>query len=499
MADKGYDLFARPARRTLSVAELTREIKAHLEGRFTSVEVEGEVFNAKRNAGTGHWWFTMRDRGASLKCVLFKQQAQRLKFAPADGVRSVARGRISLYEPNGEYQLVVDTLEPVGAGELTLRFEALKKKLAAEGLFDAAIKRRLPHIPRRIGVVTSASGAAVADFLNIANRRWPGIPILIAPARVQGDQAAGEICRSIARLGAVEDVDVVVITRGGGSIEDLWAFNEEAVARAVRRCPVPVVCGVGHEVDFTIADFAADVRAPTPSAAAELVVPVRAELHRELVANKKRVWNALRRHIDGRRQQVENQRKSLVDPRRIIGERRIALDRALTGAERLLADELKRRRVLLEALEDRLQRAHPRARLAQQAQLLRTLSGRNERAIAERLRTERGRQERLLEQVDAHHPRARISTLQRALDSASERLARTTRERVAAEGRRLGEFAGRLDAMSPLKVLSRGYSLVYAEGQLVRKAANLAPGDTVTVRASEGTFDARVEVVRDDS
>lgn len=490
-------MFARPTRRTLSVSELTREVKAHLEGRFASVEVEGEIFNAKCNAATGHTWFTMRDRGASLKCVLFKSTAQRLRFEPSNGVRSVARGRITIYEPAGEYQLVVESLAPIGAGELTLRFEELKKKLAVEGLFDASSKRKIPHIPRRIGVVTSASGAAVADFLHVTNRRWPGIPILIAPARVQGDGAAAEICRGIARLGAVDDVDVIVITRGGGSIEDLWAFNEEAVARAVRRCPVPVVCGVGHETDFTIADFAADVRAPTPSAAAELVVPVRDELVRELGVSKRRLWNALRRHVDGRRQQVENRRKSLADPRRIIGERRIALDRTLTSAERTLNDDLKRRRTQLESLNDRLRRAHPRARLAQQAQLLRAFDGRNERAMVERLRLEKARREHLLARVDAHHPRARLSTLRRTLDAVSERLMRTTREQVATEGRRLGELAGRLDAMSPLKVLSRGYSLVYVEGQLVRQASKLAPGDKVTVRASEGTFDARVEVVHE--
>lgn len=490
-------MFARPQRRTLSVSELTREVKAQLEGRFASVEVEGEIFNANRNATTGHTWFTMRDRGASLKCVLFNQTAQRLKFLPANGVRSLARGRITVYEQGGDYQLVVDSLAPIGAGELTLRFEELKKKLAAEGLFDASIKRELPLIPRRIGLVTSASGAAVADFLQVTNRRWPGIPILIAPARVQGDGAAAEICRGIARLGAVDDVDVVVIARGGGSIEDLWAFNEEAVARAVRRCPVPVVCGVGHETDFTIADFAADVRAPTPSAAAELVVPVRDELMRSLIVSKRRLWKALRQHVDVRRHQVENRRKSLADPRRIIGERRIALDRTFGGVERTLADGLKRRRMQMDALSERLQRAHPRARLAQQAQVLRALNLRNERAMGERLRTEKARREQLLERVDAHHPRARLATLQRALDALSQRLTRSTRERVAMDARRLGELAGRLDAMSPLKVLSRGYSLVYVDGQLVRRASTLTPGDKVTVRASEGSFDARVEVVRD--
>lgn len=499
MADRGYDLFARPSRRALSVSQLTREVKGLLEGRFASVEVEGEVFNVSRNAATGHTWFTLRDRSASLKCVLFRSSAQRLKFAPANGVRSVARGRITVYEQGGDYQLIVDSLAPIGAGELTLRFEELKKKLQAEGLFDASLKRPLPHVPRRIGLVTSATGAAVADFLHVAGRRWPGIPVLIAPARVQGEGAASEICRSLARLSAVDGVDVIVVARGGGSIEDLWAFNEEAVARAVRRCPVPVVSGVGHETDFTIADFAADVRAPTPSAAAELVVPVRAELLRQLNVSKRRLWHALRRHMDVRRHQLENRRKSLADPRRIIGERRIALDRQVAGAERTLAESLKQRRIHLEALNERLQRAHPRAKLATQAQLLRALEARNERAIAERLRMEKARQERFRTRIDARHPRSLLSALRRTLDARSEQLKRAGRERLTTEGRTLGELAGRLDAMSPLKVLSRGYSLVYVEGRLVRRASSLAAGDKVRVRVSQGAFDARVESVDDES
>lgn len=499
MADFGYDLFARPARRTLSVSDLTREVKAQLEARFASVEVEGEIFNARPNKATGHWWFTMRDRGASLKCILFRSTAQRVKLSPTDGVRAVARGRITVYEPGGDYQLVVETLSPVGAGELTLRFEALKKKLKAEGLFDEALKRPLSRIPRRVGVVTSASGAAVADFLNVVQRRWPGMSVLVAPARVQGDGAAAEICRGIDRLAQADGVDVVVVTRGGGSIEDLWAFNEEAVARAIRRCPVPVVSGVGHETDFTIADFAADVRAPTPSAAAELVVPVRDDLVRELSVHKRRMWTAVRRHIDVRRQRLETRRRSLADPRRVIGERRIALDRTFSRIERALVDAIKARRSQLEAHHERLQRAHPRARVARLAQDLRSLEARHQKAISDTLRAERRRLEALRERLARQHPQPLLASRRRALDALDERLARAVRERLARETRGFGQLAGRLDAMSPLKVLARGYALAFDEaGGLVRAAGQVTTGQRVTVRVAEGAFDARVERVRRD-
>src|SRR2546427_4623862 len=258
-------------RRILTVTELTVRVRDLLEREFFEVWVEGELSNC-RVWHTGHLYFTLKDGSSQIRSVIFRSALRYLKFKPADGLRVVARGRVSVYEPKGEYQLVCDYLEPQGLGALQLAFDQLKKRLQDEGLFDAARKRPLPALPRKIGIVTSLDGAAIRDIIKVLGRRYANAHIVIRPARVQGDGAAVEIARGIRAIGRVAAVDVVIVGRGGGSIEDLWAFNEEIVARAIARCPVPVISAVGHESDITIADFVADVRAPTPSAAAELVV-----------------------------------------------------------------------------------------------------------------------------------------------------------------------------------------------------------------------------------
>src|SRR3954463_6245772 len=258
-------------RRVLSVTELTVRVRDLLEAEFFEVWVEGELSNC-RVWNTGHLYFTLKDGASQVKAVIFRSALRYLKFKPADGLRVVARGRVSVYEPKGEYQLVCEHLEPHGRGALQLAFDQLKKRLQDEGLFDAARKRPLPALPRKIGIVTSLDGAAIRDIIKVLRRRYANAHLVISPARVQGEDAAPEIARALRQIARVPGVDVVIIARGGGSIEDLWAFNEEAVARAIARVPVPVISGVGHETDVTIADFVADLRAPTPSAAAELVV-----------------------------------------------------------------------------------------------------------------------------------------------------------------------------------------------------------------------------------
>jgi exodeoxyribonuclease VII large subunit len=446
--EQGYDLFARRERRIYKVGELTRELKGLLEGRFPAIQVEGEISNFRRNTASGHCYFTLKDDGASLRCALFRTQARLIRFQPNDGIHVLVRGRISVYEAGGEYNLIADTMEPLGAGALALRFDELKRKLSAEGLFDANLKRPLPFLPRRIGVVTSPTGAAVQDFLRVLHKRWPDMPVLIAPARVQGDGAAGEICHAIWKLSGVRDVEVIVLARGGGSLEDLWAFNEEAVARAIRRCPVPIVSAVGHEVDFTISDFAADVRAPTPSAAAEMVVRVKAEVRSTLGVTEGRLRRAWDRQIEQRRSRLDGQRRALSDPRRVIGERRIVMDRLLQRAERQIRERLRTGRTTMTSAEAALQRNHPRARLA---------------------------------------------GLRDALVRHEQRLIRAAQGDLAREGAQLGQLASRLDAMSPLKVLGRGYALAYAkDGSLVRASSDVQAGDRVRVRVSEGGFDATV-------
>ncbi|HXH07731.1 MAG TPA: exodeoxyribonuclease VII large subunit, partial [Vicinamibacterales bacterium] len=258
-------------RRIYTVAELTREIGELLERRYVDVWVEGEISNC-RAWNTGHLYFTLKDETAQIRAVMFRSAVRYLRFRPEDGLHVVARGRIAVYDPKGEYQLVCEHLEPQGYGARQVAFEQLKRRLQAEGLFEAARKRPLPALPRRIGIVTSLDGAAIRDILKVLRRRYPNLHVVIRPTRVQGDGAAADIARAIADMGRFGGADVIIVGRGGGSVEDLWAFNEEVVARAIAGAPVPVISAVGHEVDVTIADFVADVRAPTPSAAAEMVV-----------------------------------------------------------------------------------------------------------------------------------------------------------------------------------------------------------------------------------
>ncbi|MGC9972168.1 MAG: exodeoxyribonuclease VII large subunit [Bryobacteraceae bacterium] len=282
-----------PSRRVFSVAELNAAVRALLEREFQDVWVAGEI-SGVRLASSGHYYFTLKEQDAQLRCVCFRSTARYLRFKPQDGVAAIARGRIDVYEVRGEYQLLVESLEPQGHGALQFAFEQLKQKLAAEGLFDPARKRRLPRFPSRIGIVTSPSGAAIRDLLNILGRRFPGLHIRIYPAQVQGEGAAGEVCRALQYFSQTHWPDVVILARGGGSLEDLWTFNEEAVARAIAACSVPVVSAIGHETDVTIADFVADLRAPTPSAAAELVVLNRQDVFDQIGAAASKLRQALR-------------------------------------------------------------------------------------------------------------------------------------------------------------------------------------------------------------
>src|SRR3989440_10951245 len=312
--------------RIYTVGELTREVKGILEGRFPALHVRGEVSNLRRPS-SGHLYFTLKAADGCIGAGLFAREARRLRFAVKNGFSVLVGGRMPLYEPQGQYQLICDSIEPLGAGALQVAFEQLKARLEAEGLFAPARKRRLPFLPVRIAVVTSPAGAAVHDFLRVLHRRFPNLPVLIVPARVQGDGAAQEIARGILRGAGAPGVDVLVVARGGGSLEDLWPFNEEVVARALAACPVPTVSAVGHEVDFTIADFAADVRAPTPTAAAELLARVKEELVADLAARRARLLRAWRGHAEKRQAQLDARRARIADPRRLIGERKLRLDR----------------------------------------------------------------------------------------------------------------------------------------------------------------------------
>lgn len=350
MQQSALDL--QPSRRLYTVSSLTREIRELLGGAYDGIWVSGEVSGLKI-AASGHAYFALKDAEAQIKCACWKGSLRLLRFRPQEGLAVVARGRVDVYEPRGEYQLIVDVIEPQGAGALQLAFEQLKKKLEAEGLFAAERKRALPRYPRRIGIVTSPTGAAIQDMLNILSRRWPGLEIRLFPAAVQGAGAVEQVVEGIERLGGSGWPEVLIVGRGGGSVEDLWTFNEEAVARAIAACPAPVISAVGHETDFTIADFVADLRAPTPSAAAELATPEKAAVEEWIAAREERLSRALRHRLVRLARRYDDVQFRLRESVR-------------RGPERL------RRR--LEAALSRLQRRDPRLRLAEARRRLEALA-----------------------------------------------------------------------------------------------------------------------------
>jgi exodeoxyribonuclease VII large subunit len=458
--------------RILAVHELVRAARTTLEARFADVRVEGEISGFKRSAN-GHLYFTLKDPEAQIDCVMYAREAMRLRFKPQDGHLVRCRGRLTIYEGRGRFQLSVQAIEIAGAGALALAFEELKKRLAAEGLFDPERKRALPFLPRRLGVVTSPQGAVLRDIVRVAHRRFP-VPILLAATPVQGDGAAQSIAAALRDICKVPDVDVVIVARGGGSIEDLWAFNDEELARQIAACPIPVISAVGHETDFTIADFVADLRAPTPSAAAELAVPVAADLRNEVQILGRRLGRALHGEIRHCRLRLERGRAALGDPRRLIDERREGLDDFTERASRCLRARITRCRQDVRQVEARLFRAHPQRRIATQRAAL---------AGAER---------RLLTCGTAltANPRAALGAIERRLLAAGRAL-------TAARRRSLETLTGKLDALSPLKVLERGYSVARGpDGQVLRSCQGLQAGESVTVTLRDGDLLSRIEEVR---
>ena len=358
--------FPLPGSGVWTVTELTGYIKdlLELDPELGDVRLEGEISNFTR-AASGHLYFTLKDAGAAISCVMWRSDAGRLDWQPEHGVAAQARGRISVYMPRGNYQLVVDELHPVGVGDLHARFEQLRDRLRAEGLFDPDRKRPLPDFPRVLGIVTSPQAAALRDVLNVLRRRYPLVRVLLAPSLVQGDQAPPQIVAALQTLDAREDMDVILLVRGGGSLEELWAFNDERVARAIAACRRPVVSGVGHETDFTIADFVADLRAPTPSAAAELVVPDHADLQQQLETNRERLVQGMDRLLAQTRGALQERTRSVgrLSPRARVDTHRQQVDDLLRRAFRALAYRLDLHRSGLAGLEARLAALSPLATL----------------------------------------------------------------------------------------------------------------------------------------
>jgi exodeoxyribonuclease VII large subunit len=433
-------------RRALSVSELTARLRTLVEREFVDVYVEGEISNFRRHS-SGHWYFSLKDEAASLRSASFRMQNRMIRFIPEDGLHVIARGRLSIYDARGEYQLIVEYMEPVGAGALQLALEQLKKRLAADGLFAIERKRPLPILPRLIGVVTSPTGAAIRDILRVLKRRNEAVSVLIAPVRVQGDGAASDIARAVRVLSSRREVDAIIVGRGGGSTEDLWCFNEEVVARAIYNSRVPVISAVGHETDFTIADLVADLRASTPSAAAEMVASARDEMCGRIAGLADDMSKALRYRLLSLRSRLSDLESSRAFPRvqsriRALAQR---LDDAGYTMESALRATLKTRRARHSALAFRLSEADLR------------------REVVER----RGKLADLGRRLQAS---ARVS-----LDNGSERVSLA---------------AGKLESLSPLGVLARGYAIAFdSQGSVIKRPDDVGSGERVRVRVSEGELD----------
>ncbi|PZP59834.1 MAG: exodeoxyribonuclease VII large subunit [Pseudoxanthomonas spadix] len=443
-----------PDRDVLTPSQLNTLARDLLEGSFPAIWVEAELGNVTRPA-SGHLYFTLKDARAQVRCAMFKPKSSWLKFVPREGLRVLARGRVTLYEARGEYQLVLDHMEEAGEGALRRAFEQLKARLAAEGLFDPARKRVLPAFPRRLAVITSPSGAAVRDVISVLGRRFPLLEVEVLPTQVQGTAAAAQIAALIRAAGTSGRYDALLVTRGGGSIEDLWAFNDEALVRAVAACAVPVVSAVGHETDFTLCDFAADLRAPTPSAAAELLVPSIADLGTRLRGLGRRLHTLHAHRMDSVQQRV---------------------DRAWL----------------------RLQAQGPQARLAlmrrRHADALRHLQAQWQRQLEQR----RARLRHAEGVLRAHSPQRRLAALAERLAALQTRPQAAIGRQLQREALRLAGLARSLEAISPLATVARGYALVSREdGTLVRRATQVTVGERLEARLADGTLSVQVLPPRD--
>jgi exodeoxyribonuclease VII large subunit len=443
-----------PERDVYSVSRLNQEARLLLEQGFPRIWLEGELSNVSRPS-SGHLYFTLKDARAQIRAAMFRSRNQAIRFRPEEGLQVLVRGRISLYEPRGDYQLIVDQMEEAGDGALRRAFEELKRKLDAEGLFDAACKQPLPALPSRIGIITSPSGAAVRDVISVLRRRFPAIPVLIYPVPVQGKEAGGEIANAIRLASRRADCEVLILTRGGGSLEDLWPFNEEGVARAIHDCRVPLVSAVGHEIDFTIADFVADRRAATPSAAAELVTPDQLEWLARLTQLSARLENRLRQ---------------------------------------MLSDDQRR----LAWLEQRLQQLHPGQYLRQQAQRLDELEQRARLLIEIKFNKLQHNLKELNAKLQHHSPAQLMGRLQLQQDLLAQRLGTAVQGLLAEKRRRLELACRSLDTISPLATLQRGYAIVsrLPERRILRQATSVKAGDRVEARLAEGTLVCTVDATK---
>ncbi len=435
-----------------TVSRLNQTVRLLLEREVGQVWISGEISNFTQPA-SGHWYFTLKDDTAQVRCAMFRNSNRRVTFRPQHGQQILVRASITLYEPRGEYQIIVESMQPAGEGLLQQKYEQLKAKLAAEGLFDQQSKQPLPSPAHCVGVITSKTGAALHDILHVLKRRDPSLPVVIYPTAVQGEDAPGQIVRAIELANSRRECDVLIVGRGGGSLEDLWSFNDERVARAIFASQIPIVSAVGHETDVTIADFVADLRAPTPSAAAEMVSRNQLELLRQLQSGQQRL--------------------------------EMAMDYYLANRTRRFTQ-----------LEHRLQQQHPQLRLARQQTVLERLRQRMTYAMDNQLKRSGQRQQRMAQRLNQHSPQPRIHRAQNRVQQLEYRLAQLISARLSATRERFGNTVTHLEAVSPLSTLARGYSVTTAtDGNVLKQTKQVKAGDMLTTRLADGWVESEVKGV----
>lgn len=441
-----------PSSAIFTVSRLNQTVKQLLEGEMGHIWLNGEISNFSQPS-SGHWYFTLKDERAQVRCAMFRGSNRRVTFRPQNGQQVLIRAMITLYEPRGDYQLLADSMQPAGDGLLQQQFEQLKQRLFGEGLFDQQFKQPLPKPAKRVGVITSASGAALHDILQVLQRRDPSLPVIIYPTSVQGADAPPQIIRAIELANLRDECDVLIVGRGGGSLEDLWSFNDERVARAIFASRIPIVSAVGHETDVTISDFVADLRAPTPSAAAELVSRNQQELLRQVTTQRQRLEMAMDYY-------------------------------------------LAQRQSLFTRLHHRLQQQHPQLRLARQQNRLIRLRQRLDDAVQLRLRQISRRQEYLQQRLLQQPPQPRIHRAQQHLQQLHYRLQHALDKQIGQNKQRFGEACSHLQAVSPLATLGRGYSVTTtSSGEVLKKAGQIAAGDTLSTRLQDGWVESQVTAI----
>ncbi|MBO9492672.1 exodeoxyribonuclease VII large subunit [Thalassotalea sp. G20_0] len=440
---------AEASAKALSVTELNGKARRLLEMNFNNVRVEGEISGLARPS-SGHWYFTLKDKQSQIRCAMFRNRNQTLKFVPTEGMLLMVRGRVSLYEGRGDYQLIVEHMDNAGTGDLQKAFEVLKAKLAAEGLFDITRKQPLPAHPEHIGVITSPTGAAIRDILTVLKRRFPAIPVTIIPSSVQGEQAKHDLVNALKLAASANRFDVLIIGRGGGSLEDLWPFNEELVARAIAGCPIPIVSAVGHEIDFTIADFVADHRAATPSAAAEILSPDRQALLNQLNLISRKLTTLTRHKLQLSQRELDNLQKRL---------------------------------------------RHPGDRLRDNSQRLDDLEIRLRQAITLKLERAQSNLSRIRDRANQQNPQRKLELLKNRNKNMGQKLIQLISNSLEKRQLKLEKVSGELNAVSPLATLSRGYSITMAGDAIIRSSKQLREGDRVTTRFSEGEAICKVEKI----